>query len=219
MKREIIRYIRFLIGLVCCALGVVTILNSELGLSPWDVLNQGLNRICGISIGQANLLVGAIVVGFTIALRQPIGSGTLINMLIVGVFIDIFIYLGVIPKSDNFVGKVIILLIGIVIFSYGGYLYISSGIGCGPRDGLMVILTKKTGIEFWKIKTVVELTVLGVGYFLGGIVGIGTVITSLLVGPITQLFFKISKKDIKVIEHRNVIEEFRLIRGCFKKND
>ena len=211
MKREIIRYIRFLIGLVCCALGVVTILNSELGLSPWDVLNQGLNRICGISIGQANLS--------SIVLLNNIIHELCWKRYIIRIFIDIFIYLGVVPKSDNFMGKVIILLIGIVIFSYGGYLYISSGIGCGPRDGLMVILTKKTGIEFWKIKTVVELTVLGVGYFLGGIVGIGTVITSLLVGPITQLFFKISKKDIKVIEHRNVIEEFRLIRGCFKKND
>ncbi|MGL4786875.1 MAG: YczE/YyaS/YitT family protein, partial [Cetobacterium sp.] len=164
MKQEILKYLKLMLGLLLCALGVVTILNSNLGLSPWDVLNQGLNRTIGITLGEANLLVGAFVVLFSIFLKQPIGSGTVINFLLVGVFIDMYIYLDIIPKGDILLKKILILIIGILIFSYGCYVYISTGLGCGPRDGLMVILTKKSSHPLWKIKTCIEIVVLGFGY-------------------------------------------------------
>ena len=108
MKQEILRYLKLMLGLLLCALGVVTILNSNLGLSPWDVLNQGLNRTIGITLGEANLLVGAFVVLFSIFLKQPIGSGTVINFLLVGVFIDMYIYLDIIPKGDILLKKILI---------------------------------------------------------------------------------------------------------------
>lgn len=218
MKKEVIKYSKLLIGLIYCALGVVTILNSNLGLSPWDVLNQGLHNHLGITLGQANLLVGAVVVAFTFCLKQPIGSGTIINFLLVGVVIDIIIYLDIIPKGELFLEKITILTVGVIIFSYGCYLYISTGLGCGPRDGLMVILTKKTQFEVWKIKTIIEFIVLTLGFFLGGTVGIGTVISSLVVGPLIQFFFKLNRKDIKEIQHRNILTEIKSVRNLIIKD-
>lgn len=212
MKREMLRYLKLMLGLLLCALGVVTILNSNLGLSPWDVLNQGLNKTIGITLGEANLLVGAFVVLFSIFLKQPIGSGTVINFLLVGVFIDMYIYLDIIPKGDILFKKILILIVGILIFSYGCYMYISTGLGCGPRDGLMVILTKKSTHPLWKIKTCIEIVVLGLGYILGGTIGIGTVISSLCVGPLIQYFFKLNSQDIKKLEHRSLISEFKFLK-------
>ncbi|MCQ8213018.1 hypothetical protein NON08_10840 [Cetobacterium somerae] len=212
MKHELLKYLKLMIGLLLCALGVVTILNSNLGLSPWDVLNQGLNKTIGITLGEANLLVGAFVVLFSIFLKQPIGSGTIINFLLVGVFIDMYIYLDIIPKGDLLLKKIIILIVGILIFSYGCYVYISTGLGCGPRDGLMVILTKKSKYPLWKIKTCIEIVVLSFGYILGGTIGIGTVISSLCVGPLIQYFFKINSQDIKKLEHRSIISEFKILK-------
>lgn len=129
MKQEILRYLKLVLGLLLCALGVVTILNSNLGLSPWDVLNQGLNRSIGITLGEANLLVGAVVVLLSMFLKQPIGSGTVINFLLVGIFIDMYIYLDVVPKGDMLLKKIFILAVGILIFSYGCYVYQSKEIG------------------------------------------------------------------------------------------
>lgn len=217
MKKEIIRYSKLILGLFLCALGVVIILKSNLGLSPWDVLNQGLNRTLGITLGQANILVGAIVVVFSLFLKQPIGIGTIINFLLVGIFIDIIISLNLIPDGDIILKQILIFIIGIIVFSYGCYFYMATGLGCGPRDGLMVVLTKRTNHQLWKIKTVIELCALALGYFLGGTVGVGTVASSILVGPLMQFFFKINKQDAKEIEHRDLLTEFRLIKKAIMK--
>ncbi|MGL5583422.1 MAG: YczE/YyaS/YitT family protein [Cetobacterium sp.] len=211
-KREVFKYSKLMLGLLLCSLGVVTILNSNLGLSPWDVLNQGLNRTIGITLGEANLLVGAVVVFVSIFLKQPIGSGTIINFLLVGVFIDMYMFLDIVPKGDLLFKKIAILIIGILIFSYGCYVYISTGLGCGPRDGLMVVLTKKSKYPLWKIKTCIEVVVLSIGYFLGGTVGVGTIISSICVGPLIQYFFKMNNQDIKLLEHRSVIREFQFLK-------
>ncbi|WP_231549838.1 YitT family protein [Cetobacterium sp. ZWU0022] len=213
MKREVFKYSKLMLGLLLCSLGVVTILNSNLGLSPWDVLNQGLNKTIGITLGEANLLVGAVVVFVSIFLKQPIGSGTIINFLLVGVFIDMYMYLDVVPKGDVLIKKIAILIIGIMIFSYGCYVYISTGLGCGPRDGLMVVLTKKSKYPLWKIKTCIEVVVLSIGYILGGSVGIGTIVSSICVGPLIQYFFKMNNQDIKLLEHRSVVREFQFLKA------
>lgn len=217
MKKEIIRYLKLILGLFLCALGVVIILKSNLGLSPWDVLNQGLNKTLGITLGQANILVGAIVIILSLFLKQPIGIGTIINVIAVGIFIDIIMALNIIPDGDVILKQVIIFIIGIIVFSYGCYYYMATGLGCGPRDGLMVVLTKRTNHQLWKIKTVIELVALALGYFLGGTVGVGTVASSILVGPLMQFFFKINKQDAKEIEHRDLLTEFRLIKKAIMK--
>lgn len=217
MKKVFLNYFKLILGLFICAVGIVTILNSNLGLSPWDVLNQGANIQLGITLGQANILVGIIFVIVTLAFKQPIGTGTVLNFSLVGLFIDLLMYLNFIPHGNNLISKFSILVVGIIIFSFGCFLYIDAGLGCGPRDGVMVILTKKTKYSLARIRTVLEVLALSIGYLLGGTVGIGTVISSLSVGPLMQIFFKLSGKNIKNIEHKSIIEEFTALTNFILK--
>ncbi len=90
MKKEVLKYVKLISGLIFCAFGIVSILNSNLGLSPWDVLNQGLNKQIGITLGQANIIVGLIVILIGLYFKQPLGSGTILNVTLIGLFIDFF---------------------------------------------------------------------------------------------------------------------------------
>lgn len=217
VKKEILRYIKVTVGVIICAFGIVSILNANLGLSPWDVLNQGLNKRIGITMGQANIAVGLIVVGIGLYFKQPIGSGTIINIALVGPFIDIFMYLDIIPWGDTLLKQILLFAEGITVFALGSYMYISGGIGCGPRDGLMVVFTKLTGLPMGTIRLCMEVFALTVGYFLGGKVGVGTAAFSLGAGYIIQFFFKIFKEDVKKIEHRSIIKELKMLKECKRK--
>lgn len=212
MKKEFLKYIKLISGLFFCAVGIVTILNADLGLSPWDVLNQGLNKQMGITLGQANIGIGLIVILIGLYFKQPLGSGTVLNVMLVGIFIDFLIGLNIIPWANGIQNQIILFIVGLIIFALGSYMYISTGCGCGPRDGLMVVLTKRTGFSVGKIRLCLETSAMIVGYFLGGRVGIGTVIFSLITGYIIQFFFKVFKQDIKQIEHRSVIKEFGMLK-------
>lgn len=217
MKKEILRYIKVTTGVIICALGIVLILNADLGLSPWDVLNQGLNKQTGITLGQANILVGLVVVLIGIYFKQPIGSGTVINVALVGTFVDIFMYLDFLPWGDTILKQIMLFAAGITVFALGSYMYISGGCGCGPRDGLMVVFTKMTGLPMGTIRLCMEVFALTTGYFLGGKVGIGTAAFSLGAGYIIQFFFKIFKDDVKKIEHRSLIKEMKMLKEYFGK--
>lgn len=212
LKREILRYIKVVSGIIICALGIVAILNADLGLSPWDVLNQGINKQIGITLGQANIAVGIIVILIGIYFKQPIGSGTIINVTLVGTFVDIFMYLDFLPWGDTVLKQILLFTFGIIIFSLGSYMYISGGCGCGPRDGLMVVFTKMTGLPVGTIRLCMEVFALTTGFFLGGKVGIGTAVFSLGAGYIIQFFFKIFKDDVKKIEHRSIIKEIKMLK-------
>lgn len=214
MKRELEKYFKFLIGMVCCSLGVVIILKSDLGLSPWDVLNQGLSyTFPRITIGMANSLIGVIVILLSLKFKQPIGSGTVLNIAIIGPLIDIFNTSRVNFADSNIVVKIIVFTIGMTIFSYGCYIYMAMGLGCGPRDGLLVALTKATKYSIGVVKFCLEAIALIFGFLLGGKVGIGTVIFTLAVGPIIQFFFKYNKVNFKEVRHRNMKEEFLLFKN------
>ena len=199
---------RLLFGFMFCALGTVMALQSNLGLSPWDVFHQGLSNITGLTIGQASITVGIIIVTITALLKLEIGFGTIANMIIIGFFIDLIIYTGIIPLSTALFSRVLMLIGSLVMMSIGSYLYISCGIGCGPRDGLMVVLVKITGKSVGVVRFFIEMTVLVIGFLLGGKVGIGTLITVMTVGYCVQLVFKIFKFDVKKVKHKNIKESF-----------
>ena len=212
MKDEVLKYIKVTIGVILCALGIVMILNADLGLSPWDVLNQGINIQSGITLGQANILVGIVVILIGIYFKQPIGSGTIINVALVGTFVDIFMFLDFLPWGDTVLKQIFLFGMGEIVFALGSYMYISGGCGCGPRDGLMVVFTKKTGLSMGMVRLCLEVSALTAGYFLGGKVGVGTALFSLGTGYVIQFFFKMFKQDVKKIEHRSLIKEFKMLR-------
>ncbi len=212
MKDEVLKYIKVTIGVILCALGIVMILNADMGLSPWDVLNQGINIQSGITLGQANILVGIVVILIGIYFKQPIGSGTIINVALVGTFVDIFMFLDFLPWGDTVLKQIFLFGMGEIVFALGSYMYISGGCGCGPRDGLMVVFTKKTGLSMGMVRLCLEVSALTAGYFLGGKVGVGTALFSLGTGYVIQFFFKMFKQDVKKIEHRSLIKEFKMLR-------
>lgn len=214
MKREILKYIKLIVGLMLCSVGIVAILNSNLGLSPWDVLNQGLNFKLGITLGQANIIIGIIVIGIGLYFKQPLGSGTILNVTLVGIFIDFLIYLDIIPKGHTYFTQGLIFAIGMIIFSLGCYMYISTGLGCGPRDGLMVVFTKKTGLPLGTVRFIMEFLAMSAGFLLGGKVFIGTAVFSLTAGYMVQFYFKLFKVDVKKIEHRSIFTEIKMLRNA-----
>ena len=218
MEKEIKKYIKLISGLILCSFGIVSILNADLGLSPWDVLNQGINKQIGITLGQANIAVGLVVIFIGLYFKQPLGSGTILNVTFVGLFVDLFIYLDIIPWGDTYLKQALLFIEGIIIFSLGSYMYISTGCGCGPRDGLMVVFTKMTGLSLGRVRLCLELFALTAGYFLGGKVGIGTAAFSLTAGYIIQFFFKIFKEDVKKIEHRSIVTEIKMLKKYFSNH-
>lgn len=211
MNTEIKRYIRLSAGLILYALGIIIMLKVNLGLSPWDVFNQGVNRTFGITIGSASIIVGSIVISAGFYFKQPIGVGTIIDLFLVGTFMDIFNMLLMDMSHFYFGARIILFIMGLLICAYGCYMYIPQGLGCGPVDGLLVNLSRVLKCPIGIVSISLEAFVLISGYFLGGTIGLGTVIATLLKGPFLQGVFKFKKVDIKSITHRSLKEEFVIL--------
>lgn len=212
MKNKLIRSFRLIFGLFLFAFGIVMTINAGLGVAPWDVFHQGLSNVVGITMGKASILVGLFVVILNVVLGQPIGWATILNMLLIGFFMDVLMLNHLIPVFNNNFLNFVMLLLGVFIEGTGCWLYISAGLGAGPRDGLMVVLTKRTGKSVRFIKSILEVGAVTIGYFLGGSVGIGTLIMALLGGPIFQLVFKLVKFSVKDVEHRFIQDDIKFIK-------
>lgn len=205
MKSNIKTLMRLLIGFILCSSSTVFMLNSNLGLSPWDVFHQGISNVTGITIGQANIITGVIFVVVGMFCGQKLGIGTILNMVLIGQFVDWIMYLDIIPKSNNIVTGIIMMIIGMLTMGYGCYLYISCGWGCGPRDGVMVVLSKVLNKNIKYVRAGMEIIVLIIGIFLGGTMGLGTVISAIFLGYSMQLVFKLKNFDVSKVEHKSII--------------
>lgn len=172
---------RLLVGIVLLGAGISLVLDARLGVSPYDVLHQGLADATGLSFGTIVVLLGLVILLLWIPLGQRLGPGTIINTLTVGFTTDGFLHL--VPEPGSLWLRTPMLLGGIVITALGMGMYIASGLGPGPRDGLMTGLAAK-GHPLWAVRTVLELAALAAGWALGGDVGAGTVLFAFGIGPI-----------------------------------
>ncbi len=204
---------RVVFGLFLFALGIVMTVNANLGVSPWDVFHQGLSKTFGITLGRANIITGLFIIGLDVVLGQTIGWATIMNMLLIGTFIDILMLNNLVPVFDSFIPSLIMLLLGVLIEGYGCFIYISGGMGAGPRDGLMVVLTRRTGKSVRVIKSAIEVIVVTVGIFLGGKFGIGTLIMALFGGMIFQFAFKTVNFKVNQVQHRFIQDDLKLLKG------
>lgn len=174
------RILLLVLGLAIFGLGDALIIASSLGNAPWSVLAQGISLNLGITIGLATTLVGAIVLLLWIPLRRKIGLGTLLNILVISLFIDIGLHL--FPASNDWRIGIGYTFLGIFLVGLGSALYLSCGLGAGPRDGLMTALHELTGVRIGRIRLTLEVAVLTLGALLGGTVGIGTALFAIFIG-------------------------------------
>jgi uncharacterized membrane protein YczE len=176
---------QLLVGIPVLGVGIALTLQARLGVSPYDVLHQGIAAKTGLSVGTVVILVGLVILLFWIPLRQRPGLGTVVNTLTVGLVIDLVLH--VVPEPDLLAARIPLLVVGILVTGLGMGLYIGAGLGPGPRDGLMTGLAAK-GYPLWAVRTVLELAALAAGWFLGGNVGVGTIAFAFGIGPLGHFF-------------------------------
>lgn len=189
---NIIRYTFYFIGLICFGLGVAfSVKVKYLGLHPWDVLNVALFEHFGFTIGTWSIIVGLILIGISLLLNKKyVNIGTFLNALLIGPIMDFFLWLDVLPDASNNWTDYILLLIGISLTGLGGGLYVSGGVGAGPRDGFMLSISERFRLSVVKARIIVELIVLVIGFLLGGPVFWVTFIYTLILSPIFQFSLK-----------------------------
>jgi uncharacterized membrane protein YczE len=173
-------------GLALYGVSMGLMIRSTLGLDPWDVLHEALSRRTGLTFGTVTAIVGALVLVCWIPLRQRPGVGTVSNILVIAVAVDVA--LALIPSPSALVWRIVLLVSGVVLNGLATATYIGVRLGPGPRDGLMTGFTAKTGMSIRLVRTGIEVTVLATGWVLGGTVGLGTVVYALAIGPLTQAF-------------------------------
>lgn len=171
-------------GLALFGAGIGLIVRADLGLAPWDVFHQGVSERTGISIGTVIILVGVVLMLLWIPLRQRMGIGTVLNALEIGLVVDVV--LAVVPELGSTLTRWLAFVAGLCLVGLGGGLYIGSGLGPGPRDGLMVGLHERFGWSIRLSRTIVELCAFTAGWLLGGSVGVGTVVFAFGIGPLTH---------------------------------
>ncbi|MGO4582826.1 YitT family protein [Arthrobacter sp. 2RAF6] len=190
------RITQLLIGLAMYGISLAMFIRAGLGLDPWDVFHQGVAGKIGWSIGTVVVVVSFLVLLLWIPLRQMPGFGTLANAVLVGVFADIG--LALIPAFSHLGGQIAMLAGAVVLNGIASACYIGARLGPGARDGLMTGLARRTGWSVRLSRTLIEVVVLGVGWLLGGSVGVGTVVYALAIGPVVQLLLPLFTVPEKV---------------------
>lgn len=185
--RPAARLVNLYIGLCLYGLSMALMVESHLGNMPWDVFHQGIASVTGLSFGTIVIIVGAVVLLLWIPLRQKPGIGTVSNVIVIGLAVDLV--LAVLPAPDPLALRLVFLVAGIVGNGIATGLYIGARLGPGPRDGLMTgFVARKPGRSIRLVRTVIEVTVLAVGWLLGGTVGVGTVLYAVSIGPLAHMF-------------------------------
>ena len=186
-----VRTASLVFGLFLFAFGIVLLLESELGLSPWDVLSQGLSEQTPLSFGTASIAIGLTVLVLAWRLGARIGVGTVANAVLIGLFIEGLVRVEAVAdlSESSLATRVVLMLAGISVIGLGSGFYMGAAMGAGPRDSLMLVLSRRTGVRIGAARTVLEIGATAAGWALGGTVGIGTLAFAFLVGPSVELAF------------------------------
>lgn len=204
------KIVRIVLGLFIFALGITLSVQANIGLAPWDAFSAGVSHQTSISFGTVVVLSGLVIIVVDILLKEKIGIGSILNAVLIGQFVDLIQSLQWIPKMNRFFPGVILMVFGLTLIVFGSYVYIGAGMGCGPRDALMVALGKRfPRLPIGVIRGLIEGTVLAIGFSLGAKVGIGTVISAFGIGFILQLMFRLLRFDVKNVKHENIADTFR----------
>ena len=192
------RFIRCVAGLACFGTGIAFFVRSDLGVPPWDVFHQGVSEHTGWKLGTVLIVVSFFVLILWIPFRLRPGLGTLLNAVEIGLVENVM--QDVIPETNALIVRILYLVAGLLIIAAGSGLYIGAELGSGPRDGLMLGINKRFGVSVRVARTIVEITVMIIGIFLGGSLGLGTFVFAFGIGPLVQItlrLFKMSPRDVE----------------------
>ena len=168
-------------GLALFGLGEGLLIISSTGASPWSVLAQGISLNVSLSIGTITFLISVGVLILWIPLDQKLGIGTIFNALIIALMIDLCIKF--VPTPSNYLSQITLAIVSVLLVGIGGGFYLVSNLGAGPRDGLMIGIQKKTNFPIASVRAILEISVVSIGWYLGGTVGIGTLLFAFGIGP------------------------------------
>ena len=185
LKPKIPTFFFLCLGLTLFGLGEGLLIVSAAGASPWSVLAQGIYLNVGFSVGIITILISAGVLTLWIPLNQKLGIGTVLNAIIIGLMIDVCIKF--VPTPENYISQLSLALIAVLTVGLGGGIYLVANLGSGPRDGLMIGLQKKTNFPIASVRAFLEITVMSIGWYLGGTVGVGTLLFAFGIGPAVAL--------------------------------
>jgi len=185
LKPKINTFFFLCFGLTLFGLGEGLLLVSAAGASPWSVFAQGIHLSVGLSVGAITIIISILVLLLWVPLSQKPGMGTILNALIIGIMIDICIKF--VPTPEDFISQIFLAVAAVLIVGLGGGIYLVANLGAGPRDGLMIGLQKKTNFPIAAVRATLEITVMSIGWYLGGTVGVGTLLFAFGIGPAVAL--------------------------------
>jgi len=187
----VVRSSSLLAGLLLFAAGIVLLLESGLGLSPWDVLNQGVSEHTPLSFGTANVVIALCVLVLAWALGARIGPGTVANAVLIGLMVDGLLAVRAIDdlSESALAARIGMMIAGVLVIGIGSGLYIGAGMGAGPRDSLMLVAARRAHVRIGVSRVAIEVAATVVGFALGGTVGIGTLVFAFGIGPAVELSF------------------------------
>lgn len=223
VKGYIKRFVMLTAGLLIAAYGICMTVNSQLGISPWDVFAQGLafklSDITGntYTLGTLTRWIGWVVLVLAVILREKIGFGTIYDILIVGTFINFYTENNLVPMPQSFAFKFILLICGFIVWSFGVYFYLAAELGAGPRDSLMAALSKR-GLPVNIAKNAIEAVVFVIGWICGGTVGIGTVIAVFIMGYLLKFWFAVFRFDLAKAENESLLDTAKNVKAMFSKS-
>lgn len=197
MRSGAVRGATLLVGLTGYGLSMAMMVRAGLGLDPWDVFHQGLSIHTGMTIGLASAVVGVAVLLAWIPLRNRPGIGTVANVVVIAVTVDAGLWLLSAPTSLP--ARIAMMVGAVVLNAVSTVLYVGAGLGPGPRDGLMTGLVVRTGLSVRLVRTSIEAAVLVAGWLLGGTVGVGTVVYAFGIGPLVQLFVRVTPERVLAV--------------------
>ena len=192
--------------------GIYLTIQANIGAGPWDVLNLGVSKSLGILYGTASITISYTILLIDILLREPIGIAMFIDAMVVGKAVDFFNWLKPVPACNSYAAGIPMMIVGLIIMAYTQYTYMIASLGCGPRDTLLVALTKRAKkIPIGAVSIALLSFATFVGWLLGGPVGVGTLICAFGAGPIMQAAFQTVRFDATTVHHQNLLDSFRII--------
>ena len=211
------RFVRVLCGIAVNSVGITLLLQANIGLDPWNVFHSGVQNLTSLPFGVCTMITGASVLAIAMCMGESFGFGMLADIFVTGTLIEVVLATGLIPKQTGFWPGLLMMLVGFEVLSLGTTLYMSAGLGSGPRDALMVACAKRLHWPVGLCRSATEVIVTVLGFWMGGTVGVGTMLAALAIGLFFECNFKLFRFNAAATHQETVAETVRNLKKAGKQ--